>query len=201
MSVLDKSSDLWYIYAMRIRYNAPVTLSFALLAVVVLILDGFSHNAFRQALFSTGPRFAAANPLSWVRLVVHPLGHLNWNHLLGNMAFILLLGPALEEKHTSRSLLAMMVITAVITGLLNLILSNSQLLGASGIVFMMIVLSSITNIRSGDIPLTFVFVLILFLAREFLGIFRSDTISQLAHIVGGICGSLFGLLGRRSSRS
>ena len=66
-------------------------------------------------------------------------------------------------------------------------------MGASGIVFMMILLSSFTNIRSGEIPLTFVLVVLMYLTREVVTAFSDeDSISQLAHIAGGLCGSLFG---------
>ena len=66
-------------------------------------------------------------------------------------------------------------------------------LGASGIVFMMILLSSFTNIRSGEIPLTFVLVVLMYLTRRgSSGAFSRDSISQFAHIAGGLFGSLFG---------
>jgi membrane associated rhomboid family serine protease len=65
-------------------------------------------------------------------------------------------------------------------------------MGASGIVFMFIILSSLTNFRSGDIPLTFILVILLFLTREILEAFGNDNISQFAHVLGGITGSVFG---------
>jgi len=118
---------------------------------------------------------------------------------MGNFAFVLLLGPILEEKYGSGSLLFMMLITAFVTGLLNVLVMNTGLLGASGIVFMMILLVSFTNIRSGEIPLTFILIVALYLTREIVNAVRQDTISQFAHIVGGICGSLFGFMRPRRS--
>jgi membrane associated rhomboid family serine protease len=54
-------------------------------------------------------------------------------------------------------------------------------------------LSSFTNFSHGEIPLTFIFVLILYLGVQLLNVFSSDdNISQFAHIVGGLCGSIFG---------
>jgi len=60
------------------------------------------------------------------------------------------------------------------------------------VVFMMILLASFTNFSKGEIPLTFILVLILYLGRELFNAFGDDNISQFAHIVGGFIGSLFG---------
>src|SRR5690349_24312956 len=87
---------------------------------------------------------------AYVGLFTHILGHANWQHLIGNFMLILLLGPILEERHGSASLIVMIAITALITGLCNLIFSDGPLLGASGIVFMMILLASMANVRGGE---------------------------------------------------
>jgi GlpG protein len=63
---------------------------------------------------------------------------------------------------------------------------------------MLILLSSFTNIRQGEIPLTFILIVVLYLAREFVNALNPDTISQLAHIAGGIIGGLFGFLFSRA---
>jgi membrane associated rhomboid family serine protease len=119
---------------------------------------------------------------------------------MSNFSFILLIGPVLEEKHRSGALLVMLMMTALVTGILNIIFFSTGLMGASGIVFMLILLSSFTNIRSGEIPLTFVLIVVLFLAKEFINAFAEDNISQFAHIIGGICGSLFGFIFTRAKR-
>jgi rhomboid protease GluP len=89
----------------------------------------------------------------------------------------------------------------LITGILNTIFFSTALMGASGIVFMLILLSSFTNIRSGEIPLTFLLIVVLFLAKEVISAFGQDNISQFAHIIGGICGSLFGFVFTRTRRT
>ena len=58
----------------------------------------------------------------------------------------------------------------------------------------MILLASFTNFKRGEIPLTFILILVLYLGQEVMNFFRSDNISQFAHIAGGFCGSLFGFL-------
>ena len=71
--------------------------------------------------------------------------------------------------------------------------SGTALLGASGIVFMMILLSSFGGVRNGTIPTTLILVAIFYLGDEIWnGIFVQDNISQLTHIIGGLCGTVFG---------
>ena len=89
----------------------------------------------------------------------------------------------------------MFLLTAVITGLLNVFFFNTGLMGASGIVFMLILLASFTNKRKGTIPLTFILIAILFIGKEIVQSINQDNISQFAHIIGGILGSVFGFSG------
>ena len=87
----------------------------------------------------------------------------------------------------------MMAITALITAIINMIFFKTALLGASGIAFMLILLSSFANYQKGKIPLTLLLVALIYIGGEVVnGIISTDNISQLAHIVGGICGAFFG---------
>ena len=107
---------------------------------------------------------------------------------------IMLIGPMLEEKYGSKRLFYMMLITAFIGGLANVLVTSSGLLGASGIAFMMIVLCSCTSVESGYLPLTMIIVVILYIGKETVsGVTVQDNISQLSHILGGICGVVFGM--------
>jgi rhomboid protease GluP len=179
---------------LRIRYNAPVVLTFALLCAVVLLIDQISGGVFIRNFFLLTPDFHAGSFLSWLRLVTYVIGHANWTHLISNFSFILLIGPVLEEKYGSLPILAMMIVTALATAVLNLLIVRTGLYGASGIVFMLILLSSFTNIRQGEIPLTFILIVALYLVREFVNALNPDTVSQLAHIAGGLIGGAFGFL-------
>lgn len=180
----------------RISYNAPVVLTFALLAVGVFILGEVVSKDIIRDWFVAKPSLHRTS--DYLGLVTHILGHANWQHLLGNFMLILLLGPLLEERYGSLSLLVMIVVTALVTGVLNLALFNTGLLGASGIVFMMILLASTANIRQGEIPLTFIAVAVIYLGGELVHAFRDDGISQMAHLIGGVVGAVFGFLGGRN---
>ena len=54
-----------------------------------------------------------------------------------------------------------------------------------------------SNQKSNGIPLTFILVALLFLTKEFANIFAKNSISEFAHIIGGIMGALFGFLRKR----
>lgn len=170
-------------------------LSFALAACLVMAADTLAHGRFTPAFFATYPGFRWASPLFYFRLISHVLGHKNWAHLTANFSVILLIGPLIEEKYGSGRLLKMMLLTALVTGGVNAAFFATGLLGASGLAFMMILLSSFTNHKEGELPLTFVLVVVLYLAREAANAFNHDDISQAAHLIGGLFGSMFGFLG------
>ena len=176
----------------KITYNAPFVLTFAIACLVVLLISGLSEGKSTIHFFSVHGSDSFSDILAYPRMVFHAMGHINFSHLLGNLTIILLIGPILEEKHGTMDLSLMALITAGITGLLHMVFFEGMLLGASGIVFMLIVLSSLVNVKRKTIPLTFILVCIIFLGNEFALSFREDSVSQFAHILGGICGSAFG---------
>ena len=179
---------------MKLRYNAPTTLTFTFVCAIVLALDTFVFPSFAEEWFSAPGHggFQSGAARDYIRLVTHVIGHADLNHFISNFAFILLLGPILEVTYGSLTMFVMMIITALVTGVLNVLLFPTGLMGASGIVFMMILLSSFTNFNKGEIPLTFILIMILYLGREILSSFQNNSVSEFAHIIGGLCGSLFG---------
>jgi membrane associated rhomboid family serine protease len=177
-----------------LQYNSPVVLSFSIVAIAVFALDKLLSGTV-MPLFTLYPSFDSTNFVSYFRLVSHPFGHVSIDHLWGNLTFLLLLGPVIEEKYGSIATLFMILVTTVATAILHILLFNNGLLGASGIVFMFIILVSFTNVQTGKIPLTFIIITVLFLGREFYNSLNpNDTISQFAHIVGGVFGGIFGLV-------
>ena len=178
----------------RLKYNSPVILTFALICSIIFILDKFTANHLMR-LFAVGSEINFTNPLSVFTLFSHIFGHANMEHLLGNLTLVLLLGPIAEEKYGSLNIFIMILITAFITGLLNVIFFDTALMGASGIVFMLILLVSFTNVDAGQIPMTFVLVAILFIGKELLLSVKDDQVAQYAHIIGGFCGGVFGFTG------
>lgn len=120
-------------------------------------------------------RSSLADPLFFVRLFGHVLGHAGWDHFIGNMLLFLVIAPPLEERYSSRTLL-----------------------GASGIVFMLIMLSNLAGSRNGGIPITLILVGALYLSQQVYDIlFVQDNVANFMHIVGGTCGTVFGFAVRR----
>ena len=177
----------------RVSYNSPVVLTFALVSLLALIL-GYVTKDWTTNHFFCVYRSSLTDPLTYVRMFGHVLWHSGYAHYMGNMMLFLVVGPPLEEKYGSLRLLVCILITALVSGLVQFLLfPNTALLGASGIVFMMIVLSSLAGMRQGFVPLTLIFVLVLYLGGELVdAITVKDSVSQLTHIVGGLCGALLG---------
>ena len=175
-------------------YNSVLILSFFFISFIVLILKYITLGKSNDILFSSY-KSSLLNPLTYIRIFTHALGHYDWKHFSNNFLYILLIGPMIEEKYGTLNLLRMMIITAGATGIINYILGKKKILGASGIVFMMIVLSSFVNIQTGKIPITLILIFIFYIVNEILdGLFKKDNISHLGHILGAICGGIFGFI-------
>ncbi len=186
---------------LNIQYNSPVILTFALISLLVLLLGKVTNNVSTSLFFSIY-RSSWTDFLTYLRLFGHVLGHASWSHFSSNMVLFLVLGPMLEEKYGSRALLTMMVITAVVSGVAHLVLfPGTALLGASGIVFMMIVLSSAAGMENGKIPITLILVIAIYLGSEVMqSLDNSDGIAHITHVVGGVCGATFGVLINRRKK-
>ena len=186
---------------MKISYNAPVALTFALLSLLALVANHFTNGWANATLFSVYRCSLLADPLGFFRFFGHVLGHSGYAHYIGNMVLILVLGPNLEDRFGSWNVLWAILFTALVSGLVQFIFfPGTALLGASGIVFMMILLSSFGGVKNGTIPTTLILVAIFYLGGELWdAIFVRDNISQLTHIIGGLCGTVLGfaLSGRR----
>lgn len=181
-----------------LQYNAPVTLTFTVLAFAALMLGQATDSASTMKYFCVY-RSSLADFWTYPRFFTHVLGHSSFSHFSGNIMLLLVLGPTLEERYGSRTILNAMLVTAFISGLIQwLLFPNTALLGASGIVFMMIIMASLGGMRGGGLPLTMVLVFIIYIGGEIVsGITGTDNISHVTHIVGGICGAVMGIGTRR----
>lgn len=176
-----------------VSFNSPVILSYAGVCLLALILGIITRGTTNHLFFSVY-RSSLLDPLTYFRFFGHICGHVDWQHFIGNMMLILVVGPLLEEKYGSLNILFVILATALITGLINfMIFPRTQLLGASGVVFAFILLSSFTSITQGSIPATFILVAFIYLGQQiFDAIFVKDHISNMAHIVGGCVGGFLG---------
>lgn len=175
---------------MRITVKAPLTIIFSVTTVVFYFL--FQSNGPIPRIFVLHGDLQFDNPLWYVSLVGYTMGHVSINHLVGNISLFLLLGHIIEKRYGSRKMFWMLTSTGALTALIHIALFDHKLIGASGIVFMMIVLSSLIDIRAKEVPLTFILIVLLFIGKEVVESFESDAVSQFAHIFGGVMGAFFG---------
>ena len=186
----------------RLSFNAPAILAFTAVCVAAQILNMITNGASNRAVFSVY-QSSLFNPLTYVRCVCHVFGHADWNHLIGNMMYILILGPMIEDKYGTSNTIFVMAATAVVTGIINMIFfPGVRLLGASGIVFAFILISSIKSREDHTIPVTFILVALLYIGQQvYQAAFQRDNISQMAHIIGGIVGSVLGFVMQKYNMS
>ena len=182
----------------KLQYNSPVVLSFTALSLLALLLNALTGGWSNRTLFSVY-RASLLSPLTWLRLFTHVLGHSGYAHFIGNMLLFLVVGPPMEEKYGSRRLLIAILITAAVTGVVEMaFFPGRALLGASGVVFMLILLSSLSGMGSGAIPLTLILVAVPYLGQELVHMLSlRDNVSQLAHLLGGLCGAGIGFAFRK----
>jgi GlpG protein len=178
---------------LKITFNSPVILTFVALCFVVTLAGVLTGGTVTQILFMTY-HSSLADPLTYIRLFTHVLGHSGWQHFIGNASYLLLLGPMLEEKYGSKILVEIILITAVITGIVNYIFfPHVALYGASGVVFAFILLASFTGFKNGEIPVTFILVAVIYIGQQvYEGLTVTDDVSNMAHIIGGFVGAFVG---------
>lgn len=185
----------------KLQFNAPVILMFTILALAAWIAGNIT-DGWTTAKFFSIYRFTPGDFFGYLRLFGHVLGHASWEHYMGNMVLLLVVGPPLEEKYGSWNMLWCILFTALVSGIVHCIWDpNTMLLGASGVVFMLIMLSSLAGMRDGAIPITLILVAVIYLGGELVAAFTAkDSVSQLTHIVGGLCGTFLGFLMSRRRR-
>lgn len=178
---------------LKVSFNSPVILSFTILCFFAMILNFITRGFVNQIFFSVY-RSSLLSPLTYVRFFGHVLGHAGWSHFFGNIMLILVVGPLLEEKYGSANMLFVILATAFTTGIVHFIFfPGIMLLGASGVVFALILLSSFTCVKEGEIPLTFILVAVIYIGQQvYEGIFVQDNVSNLTHILGGMVGAALG---------
>lgn len=175
---------------MKITFNSPFILCFALACSLILLLNTLTHGLINNALACYYT--SLTDPMLYVRLFTYPLVHADINHLVSNMTLFLVLGPILESKYGSKQLMICFALTSVVAGLVHLLVEgNTGLVGCSGIVFMMIILASFAGSRKG-IPLTFILVAVLYLSQQAISAFTNNNVSELTHILGGVSGAFIG---------
>ena len=178
----------------KFDYNSTVIITYLLISIGAWLLNILTRGKSNKLLFESY-RSSPLNPMTYIRMFTHAIGHRDWDHLVGNFLSILLIGPMIEEKYGSINLTVMFLITSLVIALFNIIFNNYAILGASGNVYMLIVLSSFSNIQEGKIPITVVLICIFYVIGEFKKTIteRKSKVYHDGHLIGALCGLLFGI--------
>ena len=188
-------------YIGKIDIDAPFTLTFAFLCLIVQILHSLIGQKFIINYFSIMPfkYFVWTNPGHYIRIFSQIVGHTGWEHLTGNMINLLLVGPACEREFGFKNLSKLVGYVCIASSIAHMLFANetSVQLGASGVVFMLILLNSLVSLRTGTIPLTFVLQVCLWVNKEIIAqLFvvgsGEDSVSHVAHLSGAIVGTVMG---------
>ena len=178
----------------RLTYNSSVILTFAAVCAVTLLLDWITKGFTNRLLFICYGHGSLLDPLTYLRIFTYVFGHASFAHFAGNMTMLLLVGPIVEERYGSWNLAIMILVTAIAGGILNTFFFSTGILGASGIVFLLIILSAFGNMKKGEIPLTLILIAAIYLGQEiYAGITVNDNVSHFGHICGGVSGLCFGI--------
>ena len=180
-------------HSVTIQYNAPVTLTFALLSLLALALNELTDGWTTQNLFCFY-KSALTDYLTYPRAVLHVLGNTSLTTCTGNIIVMLVVGPAAEERFGSAKVFVAVLLTAIAGALIMWFLfPQSTIMGASGVLFCMMMLTSFASMRGGAIPITLILVIILYLGSEILqAVTGTAGLPELTHIAGGVVGLLLG---------
>lgn len=189
-------------------FDSPVVILFASLSVAIFLLDVFFPDAKPVEKFfvchgaKSSVAFNFKSPLDYLRMFTYAFGCAGWNSFFVNLLAVLLIGPSLEERYGSPILALMIFISVLVGGVLCACISPYEIRGASGIVFMMIVLCSLTTLMKKQILVSWIFVFAFYFWFEFYQDFPAEKISFVEilqqkvpvfiSLISGICGSLFG---------
>ena len=176
----------------RFQYNSPVALTFALLSFAALMLEKYLGGT-NSLLFSVY-HSSLSDLLTYPRFILHVLGHPDYRSFISNIMMILLLCPTLEQRYGSGNIFGGILVTALVSGLIHWLFFPGVLMGASAVVFMLIIMASLAGMRSGYIPITFILVLVLYISGEIVsGVPIGDNTALLTRIAGGTAGAVIGM--------
>ena len=188
-------------FKLKFIYDAPVTLTFALVSLLLFVLDIFALKGKLNSIWLITPTTAAGQfPFAFsdfhsiIRLFVHVFASPDRYVLLCNLIFILLLGPSMEERYGSVIIGIMIFVAALFSGVLNACFCKNPVGGAEPVVFMLILLWTMMHLSRSKISASSLAVIILFICMELFSKNPNGVVGVAIVAAGGLCGSLFAFL-------
>jgi membrane associated rhomboid family serine protease len=130
--------------------------------------------------------------------------HSSVTHIVFNMIGLLVFGPNIENKFGTSKFIKIYLIMGLISGLASIIFINNPVVGASGVIWGIMMLFALFNPNE----LLYIYFIIPVRAKFIIGTFfniefclsimgSSDGIAHIAHVAGALTGALFYLLNRK----
>jgi membrane associated rhomboid family serine protease len=192
---------------LKFVYDAPVTLSFIIIALLFFIISLIAPKAGIQELLvapsaSGAAKFSFTNIKSILGLFLYIFNGKDRLLLFTNLLFVALIGPSMEERYGSFIIGIMMFVSGIFAGVLNACFCKDPMYGCSSIVFMLVLLNALMNFSKNKITGTALSMLILFILREaFIENHPNKALGVIIVLAGGLCGSLFAFLTSPKARS
>lgn len=182
---------------LNILKKTPVVFGFFIVTSLVYLIGIYTNGVSTNAFFLTYG-LDLNNALFYITLFTYPFGHMNFSHFSGNMLMLLLFGIPVEKYYNSKKIFIIILVNILITGVIHAIIyPNAYMMGASGIVYMMILLFVIPNLKKDIFSVFKVIVVTTLVIGEFIQCFFNGLgISNLAHFIGAILGLIFGIVQR-----
>lgn len=195
-------------FSLNFTYDSPVSLSFVILSVLILVLDltvlklKLNQSILLSPTSSAGAfPFAFSDVKSIFRLFLYIFGGTDKTVFLTNCLLIILMGPEMEERYGSIIIGIMIFVAAFFAGVLNACFCKNPMSGCNSVVFMFILLDTILTFSKKRIKATSIAIIALFICREvFIGNVNG-AVGVMITIAGGLCGSLFAFLASPRARS
>jgi membrane associated rhomboid family serine protease len=176
----------------RVTVEAPVIILFCFICVLVHVIQQTIWPDLNR-LLAVQDRFDPTNPLQFSSLFTHVIAHDGTlDHIKGNMVHLLLVGPSAEHVYGSPTMLLVIGLVAVTSAWAHILLGSAYThqLGASGVVFAVILLNSLVAAVSGTIPLSFLLTASIWCLDELIRfVWKTDNVSHHAHLTGAIVGT------------
>ena len=190
----------------KFSYDSPVALSFAIITVLVyllntLVLKGKIDSFFYAPTAASGEfAFNFKEAASYLRLVLYQFGYFDLYFLFRDLIIILLLGQILEERYGSVIMGLMMFFSSLFSGVLNACFCTGKIYGAASIVIMMVFLNTLTSISKKNVSILSVATIALVVCSEFFTK-SHGFLGVIVSVAGGLCGSLFAFLASPKARA
>lgn len=144
-----------------LSFNCPLTLAFVIIAFFVHLSYQTSFSREVQSIFVLHGNFDWNDIRDLLSLFLYIFSDDGrWSNISYSMMLIVLIGPIVEERIGTLQLAIAVTVTAIITGIVYVLLFNHNTYGPTCIAYLLIFLASFVNVRKGEIPMSFILVLV-----------------------------------------